>query len=327
MVAGRVPGSAPWFRVPRGRVGPAASPLRCTPASSAGRAAQAGPTNPRRSLTRRSSAGGCPPKHGPVIPVPAGSGTPPAPAGPDRGRVWEVDAARGAAVAMMAVYHVVFDLATYGDLPVDAKGGGWRSFADATAALFLLVVGVSLTLSARRGGAGTGAFVRRQLRRGATIFAAGMLVTGATLAAAPEAPVRFGILHLIGGAVVLAAPFAPAPAAALPVGLAVVAAGPVLRGIRADFPWLLWLGVRPYPHAALDYRPLAPWFGVVLLGVVLGHALYGRRRSGSLAPGWGRSSALRPLLWLGRHSLAFYLLHQPLILAVLWALGVIDLRP
>ena len=261
----------------------------------------------------------------PSVMLAHGRQAPAAPGGPNRGRVWEVDAARGVAAVMMAVYHVVFDLATYGDLPVDAKGGGWKIFADATAALFLLIVGVSLTLSARREGTKTGTFVRRQLRRGATIFAAGMLVTVATLAVTPEAPVRFGILHLIGVAVVLAAPFVLAPSAALPVGLAVVAAGPVLRGIRVDFPWLLWLGVRPYPFITLDYRPLAPWFGVVLLGVFLGHVLYGRRRSGSLAPGWGRSPVLRPLLWLGRHSLAFYLLHQPLILAVLWAFRVIDL--
>jgi uncharacterized membrane protein len=105
----------------------------------------------------------------------------------------------------------------------------------------------------------------------------------------------------------------------------VLTLGPALRGLRADHPWLLWLGVRPDPFSTLDYRPVIPWFGVVLLGVALGWALYGRRRSGSRLPAWGAWRGWSPLRFLGRHALAFYLLHQPVILALLWGLGLIEL--
>jgi uncharacterized membrane protein len=60
--------------------------------------------------------------------------------------------------------------------------------------------------------------------------------------------------------------------------------------------------------------PLAPWAGVVLVGIALGHAL---ARSGfrAVAPLATAPVALR---WLGRHSLPVYMVHQPILLGVLW---------
>ena len=73
-----------------------------------------------------------------------------------------------------------------------------------------------------------------------------------------------------------------------------------------------------------DYRPLLPWFGVVLVGLFLGNVVYGRGRPAGLPT---RSPAVaRPLLPLGRNSLAIYLVHQPLLVALLAALGVVDLN-
>lgn len=238
-------------------------------------------------------------------------------------RVWEVDVARGVAVVMMAVYHLVFDLASFGGLRVAVDQGGWRLFADATAALFLLIVGVSLTLGGRSRTLATR--FRTQLRRGAVIFGGGLLVTAATLLVEPTGYVRFGILHLIGVSVVLAVPFVGRPWAALLAGGGVVAAGAVVRGVRVDHSWWLPLGVRPESFSTLDYRPLAPWFGVVLWGVALGALLYERRGGGSLRPAWSGWPVWRPLRFLGRHAFVFYLVHQPVMLAVLWGVGLIVL--
>jgi len=235
-----------------------------------------------------------------------------------------VDAARGVAVMLMAFYHLVYDLARFGELRVEPGEGGWRVFADAIATLFLLLVGVSLCLSAFR--SDPRSFLARQARRGLLIFAAGLLVTGATRLLIPDVYVRFGILHLIGVSVLLAAPYARLPLAALPLGVAFLAAGAVLRSIRLDHPWLLWLGLRPDPFLTTDYRPLAPWFGVVLIGIVFGHLLYGDRRGvASRLPGWERWPVWRPVRFLGRHALVVYLVHQPLLVVGLWALGLIDL--
>jgi uncharacterized membrane protein len=101
---------------------------------------------------------------------------------------------------------------------------------------------------------------------------------------------------------------------------------PVIDGLRTDEPWLLWLGVRAPVGYMFDYRPMIPWFGVTLFGLAAGSLLY---RDGKRTFPWPFHlpvSLGQPLATLGRYSLIVYLLHQPVLLASLYAIGVIDLR-
>jgi uncharacterized membrane protein len=59
----------------------------------------------------------------------------------------------------------------------------------------------------------------------------------------------------------------------------------------------------------------------MLLGVAAGNVLYGDRRKRA-TPTTPRPQAVLPLAFLGRHSLAVYLIHQPVLLAALILLGV-----
>lgn len=66
-----------------------------------------------------------------------------------------------------------------------------------------------------------------------------------------------------------------------------------------------------------DFMPLFPWIGVFLIGCVAGRRLYSTKKTlFPDAPGWVRSVS-RPIEFLGRHSLIIYLVHQPVIIAVL----------
>jgi len=75
-----------------------------------------------------------------------------------------------------------------------------------------------------------------------------------------------------------------------------------------------WIGFMAAKPVTEDYVPLFPWMGVLFLGIALGHLLVRTdfRAIMSLAP------LPRWLAFLGRHSLAIYLLHQPLLFALLW---------
>ena len=86
-----------------------------------------------------------------------------------------------------------------------------------------------------------------------------------------------------------------------------------------SFPWLTVLGFAPYGFASSDYFPLFPNLGYFLLGAVLGRALYAERKS--LLPG-GNPPA-KALQWMGRRSLLIYLLHQPILAAVVGAIAMI----
>ena len=60
--------------------------------------------------------------------------------------------------------------------------------------------------------------------------------------------------------------------------------------------------------------PLLPWLGVMLGGFVLGRQVLARRPQWLSGPLWPR---LLPLAVLGRWSLSFYMLHQPVLIGSL----------
>jgi len=228
---------------------------------------------------------------------------------------------------MMVLYHLMFDLDFFGGYAIDSTSGFWARFSDATAGTFLFLVGVSLAISYSRASArqpGRSLFVK-YLLRGVRILAYAMALTVVFLVLGMGV-VAFGILHLIGVSIILAYPLLKYRYANLFVGLLLIAVGVYMRieGFSSESPWLLPFGVVPENLLMPDYRPLLPWFGVVLLGVFAGNVVYGGGKRSELFAGKAPAAA-RPLLPLGRNSLFIYLIHQPILVALLAALGVIQI--
>lgn len=234
-------------------------------------------------------------------------------------RLAEVDILRALALVMMLVYHLLFSITYLGIVEIEVLTGFWRWFAYATASLFILIAGLSLTLSEsaqRRRGATPRAITLRIGRRGFELIGWGLVITVVTGVALEQGMILFGILHLIGVGTLLAIPFLRHPIVATVVGITCISLGPVVSTIPGPM-YLAWLGFHPVDFISLDYVPILPWFGVLLLGVGLGRLVYpGGERRFSLGPipDW-----TRPLSWIGRHTLAVYLLHEPAILLVLLA--------
>jgi uncharacterized membrane protein len=219
-----------------------------------------------------------------------------------------VDAARGVALLAMAIYHFSWDLAFHGYLDADVGGDlGWRLFARSIAASFLFLVGVSLVLAARRG-----LDRERFLRRLALVAVAAAAITVATIFVFPQSYIFFGILHCIAVASVLALPFLRLPVALVVATAAGFIAAPFFIAHPIfDHPALLWVGLGTYFPQSNDYVPLFPWFGAVLAGIAAARLALAYA---PVAPEPPR--AARAFVWSGRHSLAIYLIHQPLLFAL-----------
>lgn len=241
-------------------------------------------------------------------------------------RIIELDILRTIAIIGMVVYHTAYDLQFFYGWRIDVFSGGWKLFQLSIACLFLVLVGVSaaiadihITTSApHMRGAPTPCL--RAWKRFARIGMAALLVTIATYIVNPETYVRFGILHLIAVSALLL------PMIASSMRRRLIAILTIIIGTRSLFihPWHIngsWriigipLGIRPEHFITVDYFPLIPWFGVILMGYIIGDVLYKRLRAFN---NFSRSSQLSVLAAPGRHSLLLYLIHQPIILAILW---------
>ena len=233
---------------------------------------------------------------------------------PQKTRIEAVDIARGTALLAMAIYHFTWDLDFFGYIdPGTSVTGGWKVFARAIASSFLFLVGVSLYLAH-----GNGVRLQPFLRRLAVIAGAAAAITAITYWMFPDAFIFFGILHHIAVASVLGLAALRLPILALCVLAGCVVAAPhFVFAPFLDQPVFWWTGLSRNMPGSNDYIPIFPWLSAVLLGIA---ATKSADRSGLLV----RIGALRPARGprlvgaLGRRSLLFYLVHQPVLFSSVW---------
>ncbi len=226
-------------------------------------------------------------------------------------RIWELDFARGAALLGMMIIHLIYDLVDLFGILNWQLPQWYLVFKNNFGAVFLVISGISVTLGSRC------------VRRGLTVFGCGFLCTGATLLlyltgmADRSILIYFGVLHCLGVCMLLWPLFRQLPNWMLvPTGLAFAAVGLVLRRYSPDVPAVLIpLGFAPGWFSSSDYFPLLPNLGYFLLGAALGRRLY--REPVTRFPRVEEGNMpIRLFCAMGRHSLPIYLLHQPILAAL-----------
>jgi uncharacterized membrane protein len=225
-----------------------------------------------------------------------------------------IDALRGAAIVMMIVYHFSFDLNYFGVLQQNFYTDPfWITARSVILGSFLAVAGISLSLAASHG-----IRWRAYGKRLAAIAACAILVSVGSYLMFPQSWIYFGVLHFIFVAGILGLAFVRLGWLNLAIGAALIAAGVLIESPFFDHPLLNWFGLMTHKPITEDYVPLLPWFGVVLIGMFAGT----RIAPAAAAPAAGRQppakSLGRALQWAGRHSLVIYMVHQPVLIGILY---------
>ena len=233
-----------------------------------------------------------------------------------RKRLGLIDTLRGVTILSMVLYHAMWDMVFLkgADIPWYGKAPGFF-WQQSICCSFIFLSGFCVLFS------------RRLFRRGAEVFAAGILVSLVTGLFLPENKILFGVLTLIGTSMLLMAglekklfrKIGPVPGL-----LGSIILFCFLRGINRGFYGFLFLPLGQFPAGlyrglpmtflgftdpaffSTDYFSFFPWVLLFLCGYYCHRLL--RKNNRMESDIWNRE--IPALSFLGRHSLLIYLTHQ-----------------
>lgn len=220
-------------------------------------------------------------------------------------RIWELDFLRGLALVLMVYYHILFDLSEFFHQKLFSVNSGINPYiGKASALLFIVISGISSSLS------------DHNIKRGKRIIAAALLITFVTHVAGRGYGIKFGILHLLGVCILFCGLLKRLPTLILALlGTLFIAMGPSVSSFSPNNDLLFFLGIRSSRFVSWDFYPLIPWSGFFLYGIFFGKLLYSPKKSLIKL-----QFPDNPVNTVGQHTLVIYLLHQPIILGLLYLL-------
>lgn len=139
--------------------------------------------------------------------------------------------------------------------------------------------------------------------------------------------IRFGVLHMLAISILIYCLIRGLNRNLLIVlGIATIGIGIYFLNIplKSPIPLSAVLVRSTAVFYSSDYFPLLPWFGFFLLGAALGPVIYPNKRS--LFPNARVLQNRRTIRFIGRHSLVFYILHQPIAYCALLLIGALFIK-
>ncbi len=229
-----------------------------------------------------------------------------------------IDTLRGVAIVWMTLFHFCFDLNYFGWLKQNFYADPfWTWQRTAIVSLFLLCAGLGQAVAVEQGQGWP-----RFWKRWAQVAVCALLVTAGSVFMFPKSFIYFGVLHGIAVMLIVVRLTAGWGRWLWLAGALAIAAKPLAVWAHSQWPELgflnapawNWLGLISRKPVTEDYVPLFPWLGAMWWGMAAGQWLLAHQREllQRRLPG-----ATNPLAWMGRWSLSWYMLHQPVLIGAL----------
>jgi len=210
----------------------------------------------------------------------------------------------------MAVFHFCFDLNYYHFIRQNFHGDPfWLVQRTCIVSLFLFCAGFGQAVAWEQGQGWP-----RFWRRWAQVAGCAVLVSAGSYLMFPRSYISFGVLHGIALMLILTRLTAGLGRWLWLLGAVAIALPRLVQHPFFDTRLTNWIGLITHKPVTEDYVPLLPWIGVMWWGLAAGQWVLAHRRAwvtGALPRG------LHPLAVLGRWSLTFYMVHQPVLIGSL----------
>ncbi len=223
-----------------------------------------------------------------------------------------IDILRGVDIVFMVLFNYSVTLRYFGLLNIQPDLY-YSSLPLVIASIFIFLSGAAAYASFMNNKENFG---RRYFIRGGRLLAFSAFITLFTAIFVPEGTVYFGILHFFAVSSFLVPVFMKYNELNPIAGVLIILSGIYLQTRDFSFTYLLWLGFMPENFTTFDYFPLLPWLGVLLLGIFSGKNIIERTKNIKF-----NNKLAGAFVFLGRNSLMVYLIHQPLLIALLMLIG------
>jgi uncharacterized membrane protein len=221
-----------------------------------------------------------------------------------------LDALRGFAIVWMALFHFAFDLNHFGLIRQNFYTDPfWTVQRACIVTLFMFCAGFGQAIAFEQGQRWS-----RFWRRWAQVAACALLVSLGSWFMFPRSFISFGVLHGLAVVLIVARLTAGWGRWLWLAGAVALLLPHLVQHPWFDTRWTNWVGLVTRKPVTEDYAPVLPWLGVVWWGMASGQWVLARRRA------WVARSLptpVEPLAVLGRWSLSFYMLHQPVLIGLL----------
>ena len=235
-------------------------------------------------------------------------------------RLVGIDALRGLAIVLMIIYHFCYDLTYFQLAQFDFyRDPFWLNFRDFIVGSFVFIVGVSFSLATQEK-INWPSYKKRLL----VITGCALAISLLTYFMFPGRTIFFGILHFIALASVLALLFRKFFWINLFTGIGILIVSNTIRLPVFNNDWLVWIGFYTQKPATEDFAPMFPWFGIVLIGMFVGKYLLRKPVLVNAASKFPKEKQFKWLLLAGRNSLLIYMIHQPILMSLIFFVTLIN---